>query len=338
MSTKQLQDIVGLGPKRIVSCGSFGMGVTAVASSHAATWTKTGGGSSQFDSAAVAAVVGTAGDSYDFALTDGGGPACSGSFGAAHYDATLAVRSGDTGWSVTIQPHTTTGSGVVLLENATAKSLIVMYESGVSTRALVNAAINAGSAYIYVLDGGAATGALTAAADGFVTVALSTTPATVAISDGAAHVECFFTDAVSTVAACEAALAANPDATRLMTFSGGTGATVLATADHFAATSLSGGVDAVAISNIRGKGYSVSKTGTGKYTVVFSDEFPSAISVVASLQLGTADDKMLVVGPVTGSGFSVTIWDRSAAGAENVAPGTNNRINFIVYAANTTSG
>lgn len=334
MSTRPTRDILGLTPKRVLLAGSFGMGVTAVASSHSGTWTKTGGGSSQFDAAATASIVGVAGDSCDFALTDGGGPACSGAFSLAHYDATLATRDGGTGWTVTLQPHTITGGGVTITQNVTAKSAIVMYESGVSTRALINAAINASSSNIYVLSAGAATGALTAAADGYAAVALSTTPATVAASDGVAHVVCYFTNASSTVANCKTALAANPAASALMTFSGGTGATVLATDDHFAATALSGGVDAVAISNIRGKGYSVSKTGTGQYTVTTTDVWPSGVMVVASLQLATADDKFVIVGPFTPTSFVLTIWDKSAGAAADVAVGANNRLNFIVYVAN----
>jgi hypothetical protein len=109
-----------------------------------------------------------------------------------------------------------------------------------------------------------------------------------------------------------------------MTLVGGTGATVLVTGDAFVAGALSGGVDAVAISNIRGKGFTVAKTGVGVYTVTMERWCYRLLGPKASIQLAVADDKHVQIGTLTQpvastkapGYFTIGIWDVRGRGRD----------------------
>jgi hypothetical protein len=282
--------------------GQFIPGLIALAASKAA-WTKTGGGTSGFD-VTLTAPAGLAGSSTTLALTAGGGPACQGTAVGAHFDPTLQTIDGETGWSLFLIPHSTTGLGIVVHQNNTAKVLTVLYEPGVSTRALVNAAIAAQSTKVCVVAAGVATGAI--AASEMESVVLHDSPQECAVVSGVA-IEAFFTNAASTNALVKAALLAVPAIVALAVASGGTGTTTLLTADHFAATALAGGRDAIAATVSKGKGFSVANVSVGLWLVTADQAFKQPLDIIATLEAATALALDAQVGPAAGSSKSVYV-------------------------------
>ena len=283
--------------------GSFIPGLIALAASKGSVWTKTGGGSSGFD-CVLTAPVGVAGSSTTLALTEGGGPACRGTSATAHYDATLQTITGATGWTMLLLPRAAAdGLGVICYQNDTLKCLTVMYEPGVSTRALVNAAIAAQSTKVCVVAAGVATGAIAATEGG--SVNLSTSPQECAVVTAAAIIA-YFTNAASTNTLVKAALLAVPAIVALAVTSGGTGATTLLTADHFAATNLAGGRDAIASTVSKGKGFSVANSAVGTWLITSDQYFKQPLAITASIESATALAHVPQVGPA-GAGRSVYV-------------------------------
>jgi hypothetical protein len=262
--------------------------VKNVTASHAGVWTAGGGGTSAFDVVMTSVPLGATGNSTDFALTAGGGAtACTGTFSATHYDATVAIQPKATGWYCMLQPRTADGLGVLCSENATAKSVVISYETGVSTQALINAAILAQCSYLYVQAAGIATAALTAAADGAVRLTLNTTPTHIVNVATAGHVVAYFATASTTIANVIADMAANPAAKALITASGGTGTTTMVTGDYITATALAGGITAVECTITGGTGWTVTATGTGAYTIKFDQRYGKLMSSWFGLQRST---------------------------------------------------
>jgi hypothetical protein len=311
---------IGFSHDCFMCAGSFVPGLPAVAASKAAV--------GNWDVVETLTVAGaTAG--VTFALTAGGGPACSYTFSLTHYDSTLQTKTGATGWTVYILPNSPTGAGVTITENATLKEVVIFYEPTVSTRPLIDAKILATCSYIFVKTAGVATAAL-AASEG-TSHALNTAPTSCACLTSATTVVEYFTNAVTTITVAKASMAGNPFVVALMTCSGGTGATVLATGDAIAADALVGGVDAVAVSTIRGQGFTVAVTGNGEHTITIGTDFYALIAHKVTLQLATADDKHAQVGTIIPASRTIVVrtWDISGAAVANVAANANNRINFF---------
>ncbi len=83
---------------------------------------------------------------------------------------------------------------------------------------------------------------------------------------------------------------------------------------------------------LKGLGWSVVRTSTGLYTVTFSDGFVSLLSVKATLQLATGDDKLCQIGTLVNTSTPVVqirIWDKSAAAVADIVADANNRIHFV---------
>jgi len=97
------------------------------------------------------------------------------------------------------------------------------------------------------------------------------------------------------------------------------------------------GSSAVASASVKGKGFTVARTGTGTFTVSFSDAFPKCISATASLQLASGDDKLVQVGAidVAAKTMVLRVWDISGAAVADVAADANNRVNFNVVFSNS---
>jgi hypothetical protein len=82
-----------------------------------------------------------------------------------------------------------------------------------------------------------------------------------------------------------------------------------------------------------GKGFTVARTSTGLFTLTLDSAVAQIDSVIATLQLATADDKFCQVGEVDASAGTVQIrvWDISGAAVADVAANANNRVNFEIY-------
>lgn len=81
---------------------------------------------------------------------------------------------------------------------------------------------------------------------------------------------------------------------------------------------------------VRGKGFTVARSGAGTFVVTLDQVYPELVSGVATLQLNAADDKYAQLGAVDLANRTVVIrvWDASGAAATDVAANANNRINF----------
>jgi hypothetical protein len=320
---------------RMMITGSFGFGTYGVAASLAAQ-----GNWNPVETLVTSGAL----TGYTFALTAGGGPACAYTFAASHYNSTLQTIDGATGWTFYLLPGSATGAGVTYTEDATLKVGVAIYEAGVSTGPLVDAAITAKSSHLFVATAGAATAAI-AATEG-TSHALSSSPTTCATyTAGSMAAAIYFTNSSTTITQAIAAAAANPAFTAVMTLSGGTGATVLATGDAFAATALSGGVTTVAPSSIRGNGFTPTQTAPGVYKITINAPCENIHFPQVTIQLASADDKFLQAGgltqPATGSVagyFYVSVWDISGAGPVDVGVDANNRINFSCLVSRSTVG
>jgi len=80
-----------------------------------------------------------------------------------------------------------------------------------------------------------------------------------------------------------------------------------------------------------GVGFTVARSGTGEFTVTFATKFPSLIAGAATLELNSADDKFLQLGPYDSSAGTLKIrnWDISGAAVADIAAHANNRVNFV---------
>lgn len=98
------------------------------------------------------------------------------------------------------------------------------------------------------------------------------------------------------------------------------------------------GSSAISATHNHGKGWSVAYTTTGVYTITLADTYAALDSAIATLQLASADDKFVNVGPVDLTARTVIIyaWDIGGAGAADVASNANNKINFSLVLRNSS--
>lgn len=99
------------------------------------------------------------------------------------------------------------------------------------------------------------------------------------------------------------------------------------------------GSSAVDSTSIKGKGFSVARTGAGAFTITLQDAYVALLSAQASLQLHTADDKFVLLGDVdvtSGKTVKLVVWDISDAAATDVAANANNRIHFVLVLSNSS--
>lgn len=90
---------------------------------------------------------------------------------------------------------------------------------------------------------------------------------------------------------------------------------------------------------VRGKGFTVARSGAGTFVVTLDKFYPQLLSATATLQLATPDDKYAMVSDVSLSAKTVEIvvWDASGAAATDVAANANNRVNFCLVFKNVNS-
>lgn len=99
------------------------------------------------------------------------------------------------------------------------------------------------------------------------------------------------------------------------------------------------GSSAVSAASNKGFGWSVARSGAGTFTITLQDSYQYLLAAQANLQLASADDKMCVIGSSdVASAKTVVIFvqDVSDNSATDVAADANNRINFVLYLANSS--
>jgi hypothetical protein len=91
------------------------------------------------------------------------------------------------------------------------------------------------------------------------------------------------------------------------------------------------GSSAISAASNLGLGWSVAYVSTGLYRVTLTDSFPYLLSVVASLQVATADDKFAANVAYTASTkvLDIRVYDLSTGALADVAADAGNRINFM---------
>lgn len=98
------------------------------------------------------------------------------------------------------------------------------------------------------------------------------------------------------------------------------------------------GSSAVSAASNKGIGWSVARTSAGLFTITLEDSYISLISACCSLQLASADDKIVQLGSidvVTAKTVEIRVWDISGAAVADVAANANNRINFCLVLKNS---
>lgn len=98
------------------------------------------------------------------------------------------------------------------------------------------------------------------------------------------------------------------------------------------------GTGAISSSQIVGRGVASVAWSTNRYVVTLADQYNSILSVQATLQLATADDKFVQIGAVsvTNKTIEIVVWDVSSAAAASVAANAGNEINVLVIAKNSS--
>lgn len=333
MGFDQPQPLGIYGKYRILCAGSFQGGIANV------TATDTFAIASGTDITLTADVVGTAGNALDWQANDDGRTIdMAAATGDSNFDS--VVRFDEDGWVMNLVGGSGGGEGINLLEDTTNKILTIMFETTVSDFDDFETAIGT-TTHASILTGtthGATT--LVTATHNLNQEAAS---AVTSVEEGGSPSKTtfHFTDGVTTVTAMVSAINTGSGytaGTKTMTASG-SGTHFIANADAVAKQDMSGGVDAVAISNIRGRGFTPSQTGIGAYTITFDDSYPTFICVGATLQFATADDKIVLAGVYDSAAKTVKlqVWDVGDAAAKDVDE-TADRINFIVFNANSGLG
>lgn len=325
-------------PSRVIIAGSFGMGVD-----EAASVLDLGGVcAGNMDSLMTADTAGVVGDTYTIEIIDDG-------LAKANIDTSLhttldfvieaaAGGTGGNSWSVCMFAGGGTGvlGAVRITEDTVDKVAYIDFEDGVSDMDDLKAALD-GATNIAYLSGTLGAGKIDATDDEFAPELLSGGTAQEYASSSGTATELHFTSGSTTVGDAETEL--NGIAVdKIMTASGGTGAAVMQAGDAIGATALAGGVDAVALSAVKGEGYSPAKTSTGEYTLTLDEFYPSMESADATLQLATAADQFIQVGTYTPSArtLKLWIWDKSDGALADVAINANNRVNFSLTMSNTS--
>jgi len=98
------------------------------------------------------------------------------------------------------------------------------------------------------------------------------------------------------------------------------------------------GAGAVSSASVKGKGFTVARTGVGVFTITLQDSYIALLSCSADLQLVAPDDKILQFGAidvVTAKTIVLNVYDISGAALADIAANAANRINFALILSNT---
>lgn len=90
---------------------------------------------------------------------------------------------------------------------------------------------------------------------------------------------------------------------------------------------------------VKGKGFSVSRSGVGTFVVLLEDAYVDLNCATASLQLASADDKTVQFGAidvVTAKTVVLRVYDISGAAAADISADPANRVHFSLTLKNST--
>lgn len=94
-----------------------------------------------------------------------------------------------------------------------------------------------------------------------------------------------------------------------------------------------------AVTDQKGRGFTVARTSAGLFTITFTGRFGDFIAFIPGLQLAAGDDKFVQMGTYTAASRTLTlrVWDVSVPAETDVAANANNRINFIAVFKNSSA-
>ena len=101
------------------------------------------------------------------------------------------------------------------------------------------------------------------------------------------------------------------------------------------------GASALVSTSTKGAGFSVVRTSVGLFTITLVDKYIGLNEGQCSLQLATADDKIvqfgeIAVSPSATATIQIRVWDISGAAVSDIAADANNRIHFALKLKNSS--
>jgi hypothetical protein len=99
------------------------------------------------------------------------------------------------------------------------------------------------------------------------------------------------------------------------------------------------GASAVSAASVKGKGFSVARTGAGVFTITLQDAYVALLAGHCTLQLSAAADQFVQLGAidvVTAKTVVINAWDISDAALADIAANANNRIHFTLVLSNSS--
>ena len=91
-----------------------------------------------------------------------------------------------------------------------------------------------------------------------------------------------------------------------------------------------------AVTDARGDGFSVARTGVGTFTITFDKVWPELESATATVQLNASANTFAQVGAVNLSSKTAVIRTITAGSDADIAANANNRVNFRFCFKNTS--
>lgn len=91
-----------------------------------------------------------------------------------------------------------------------------------------------------------------------------------------------------------------------------------------------------AVTTVKGKGFTVARTGVGAFLVTFADKYNELVSGRASLQLNALADTDVIMGAYDASAKTLVLLVKTAGVAADIAANANNRIHFEISFRNSS--
>lgn len=93
-----------------------------------------------------------------------------------------------------------------------------------------------------------------------------------------------------------------------------------------------------AVTDVKGVGFSVARSGVGVFTITFDRTYPDLECAIVSTQLATPTGDVTNVGDYSAANGTLVLdhWDISGGAAADIAANANNRINFLCVFKNTS--
>ena len=95
------------------------------------------------------------------------------------------------------------------------------------------------------------------------------------------------------------------------------------------------GSSAISNSDNKGAGWTVARTGTGKFVITLDDKYPGLLSGQVSLQHNGAGDKKVHWGIIDISAKTLEIFSITGASAADLAAHAQNHVHFTLILRNT---